>query len=228
MRRLFRFVFQLIALAVFFFLISAAVMIFDGLNDRGDKADAAVVIDARVPAKGAASPVLDRAVEMHRSGEVNVIVVISSKWLGEGQEGGSEEMAKYLESHGVPAGDIIKSDHGGSMQETSHAVAQIVEVHKLETVMVVADYYDVTRLKLALGHEGVKNVQSVHVGTVTKDDAFKIIDSVVALYQYVGKVYLLPEAEEGKKEAESGLDKAKVEADHAKDKVDKGLNNLPN
>jgi len=227
MGRLIRFVFQLIVVVIFLVLVSAAAMIFDGLNDRGDKADAAVVIDARVPAKGGASPVLDRAVEMHRSGEVNSIVVISSKWLGEGQEGGAAEISKYLESHGVPAGDIIKSDHGGSMQETSHSVASIVDIHKLDSVMIVADYYDVTRLKLALMHENVKNVQSVHVGTVNKDDVFKIINSVVALYQYVGKVYLLPEAEEVKKEAEVGLDKAKVEADHAKDKVDKGLDNLP-
>jgi len=226
MGRLIRFVFQLVLVALFFAILSAVVMVFDGLNDRGDKAEAAVVTDARVPAKGA-SPLLDRAVEMHRSGEVNSIVVISSKWLGEGQEGGAAEMEKYLISHGVPAGDIIKSDRGGSMQETARAVAAIVVARKLDSIMIVADYYDVTRLKLALMHENVKNVLSVHVGTVTKDDLFKIINSVVALYEYVGKVYLLPEAEEVKKEAETGLDKAKIEADHAKDKVDKGLDNLP-
>ncbi len=93
--------------------------------------------------------------------------------------------------------------------------------------MLVADYYDITRLKLALMHEGVKDVQSVHVGTVNKDDTGKILGSVFELYQYVGKVYLLPEAEEVKKEATVGMDKAKVEAEHAKDKVDKGLDNLP-
>ena len=219
--------FQLIVAVIFLVILSAGAIIFDGLNDRGDKAEAALVVDARVPAKGAASPVLDRAVEMHRSGEVNTIVVVSSKWLGEGQEGGAAEMAKYLVSHGVPADDIIKSDHGGSLQETAHAVADVVQIHKLESVMLVADYYDITRFKVALGHEGVKHVQTVHVGTVTKDDTFRIFNSVVGLYQYVGKVYLLPEAEEVKKEAESGMDKAKVEADHAKDKVDKGLDNLP-
>ncbi len=227
MGKLFRFLFQLFVAVVFLFICSAAAIIFDGLNDKGDKADAALVVDARVPAKGGASPVLDRAVELHRSGEIDKVVVVSSKWLGEGQEGGAAEMVKYLESHGVPADDIIKSDHGGSMQETAHAVADIVQIHKLPSVKLVADYYDITRFELALGHAGLKNVQTAHVGTASKDDTGKIIASVVDLYQYLGKVYLLPEAEEVKKEAQLELDKAKVEADHAKDKVDKGLDNLP-
>jgi uncharacterized SAM-binding protein YcdF (DUF218 family) len=226
MGRLFRFVFQLVFVAIVLFLFSAAAMIFDGLNDQGAKAEAALVVDAVVAAKGP-NAVLDRVVEMHRSGEVNSVVVISSKWLGEGQENGAEGIAKYLEAHGIPSGDIIPSNYGGSLQETAHSAAAIVRTRNLESVMIVADYYDITRFKIALAHEGVKNVQTVHVGTVNKNDAEKIITSLVALYQYVGKVYLLPEAEEVKKEAETGLDKAKIEADHAKEKVDKGLDNLP-
>ncbi len=61
---------------------------------------------------------LDRVVEMHRSGEITSVIVVSSKWLGEGHEGGADETAAYLVAHGIPAGDIVQSNRGGSMQET--------------------------------------------------------------------------------------------------------------
>jgi hypothetical protein len=102
----------------------------------------------------------------------------------------------------------------------------MIKAHGFTSVMIVADYYDVARLKLALEHEGIKDVQKVHVGSVRKEDTVKIANSVVALYGYIGHVYLLPEALQVKKEAQVGVDKASVDAEKAKDKVNKDLDSL--
>jgi hypothetical protein len=210
---------------IFLFICSAAAMVFDGLNDEGDKADVALVTASSASGRGGANPVLDRVVEMHRTGEISSVIVIGSPWKMTGDEDASG-MVKYLESHGVPPGNIIHSDHGGTMQETSRLAAEFVKLHGFTTVMIVADYYDITRLKLALEHEGIKDVQKIHVGSVHKEDALKITRAVVALYDYVGKVYLLPEALQVKKEAQVGMDKASIDAQKAKDRVNNSLDNL--
>ena len=71
--------------------------------------------------------------------------------------------------------------------------------------MIVADYYDISRLKMALKHEGVLDVEHQHVGTFRKEDVVPIGNAVVKLYAYVGKVYLMPAAEKMKQEAKIGI-----------------------
>ena len=225
MRKLFRFFFKLAMLVVFIFLCSAGVIIFDGLNDQGDKADAALITTGTEFEQGGTNRALDRVVAMHRSGEITSVIVIGSTWHPAGQQDAAA-MTAYLKSHGVPAGDIIESEHGDTMQETGRVAAQIVRAHGFKSVMIVADYYDVTNLRMALEHAGIPYVQKVHVGSVHKEDVLKIGESVVEFYQYVGKVYLLPEAQEVKKEAQVGMDQASADAKKAKEKVDKGLDSL--
>jgi uncharacterized SAM-binding protein YcdF (DUF218 family) len=225
MRGFFGFLFKLSMALVFLFICSAAAMVFDGLNDEVNKADVALVIESSASGKGGANPVLDRVVQMQRTGEISSVLVIGSTWPGDNREDATA-MVTYLETHGVPSGDIIQSDHGGTMQETARLAAGFVKLHRFTTVMIVAEYYDITRLKLALEHEGIKGVQKVHVGSVHKEDAVEIVRSLVALYDYVGRVYLLPEALQMKKEAQVGMDKASVEAQKAKDKVNNSLDNM--
>jgi creatinine amidohydrolase/Fe(II)-dependent formamide hydrolase-like protein len=54
----------------------------------------------------------------------------------------------------------------------------------------------------------------------------KIGREVVTLYDYLGKVYFLPAAEQVKKEAQVGMDKASADAEKATQKVSKSLDNL--
>jgi uncharacterized SAM-binding protein YcdF (DUF218 family) len=226
MGRLIGFIFKLVLLVVVLAICTAVVMVFDGLNDSGAKADAALVATNPAVAPDGSIPVLDRVVEMHRTGEITSVIVVASNWNEVGRKD-AVGMAKYLETHGVPSSDIIRSTHGGTMEETSRIAAELAREHQFASVMIVADYYDITRLRIALHHEGLKNVEKVHVGSVQKEDAAKIAGSLVSLYEYVGKVYLLPEAAEVKKEAQVGMDKVSADAEQAKDKVNKGLDNLP-
>ena len=236
MRRLFNVIFQLVAAALLIFLFTAVWIVFDGLNDLGEKADVALVIGHSELSEGnAEQPRLDRVIKLYNEGEFPFIIVSGStrrstitinNRSGIFTDDRPAEMAKYLESHGVPSNAIIEGRQGQNTQETARDVAGIMKSHQFQSVMIVTDYYHMTRTKLALHHEGVAEIQKAHVGKLQKEDALKIGREVVALYDYVGKVYLLPAAEKVKEEAKVGMDKAKVDAEQAKKKVDKSFDGL--
>jgi len=224
MRRFFNVIFQLVLSALAIFLLTAVWIVFDGLTDLGEKADVALVTGGGSSPGNAEQPRLDRVVKLYTDGEFPFIIVCGSGGGSAGDEPGA--MAKYLEGQGIPENVIIEETRGKTTQETAREVAAIMKLHQFETVMIITDYYRVTRMKLALGHEGVAYIQKAHVGRLQKADAWKIGREVVALYNYLGKVYVLPEAEKVKEEAQVGADKAKADAQQAKQKVDKSLDNL--
>jgi vancomycin permeability regulator SanA len=224
MRRLFNLIFQLAAAAIFIFLCTATWIVFDGLTDSGDKADVALVTGHAKAVQGTSDPRLDLAVKLYNAGEFSFIIVSGSTASGAYDEPAA--MAQYLESQGIPSSAIIEGHGGESTQETARDVAEIMKSRQFQSVMIVTDYYHVTRVKLALVHEGVSQIGKAHVGKLRKEDAFKIGREVVALYDYVGKIYLLPAAEKAKEEAQVGMDKAKVDGEQAQKKVDKSLDNM--
>jgi hypothetical protein len=99
--------------------------------------------------------------------------------------------------------------------------------HGFGSVMIVTNYYRMTRMKLALEHAGVTDIKKSHLGSVRLHDSWAIAREVFALYAYVGKTFILPAAEKIKEEASSEADKASVEAEKAKDSVNKKLDSLP-
>ena len=227
-RRLLRLIFQLVVLALVIFSLTATWIIFDGLTDLGEKADVAVVpghgeLRNGVPEPGLQAR-LDRAVQLYDAGEFPVIAVCGvTRFNGYNEP---ESMAHYLEAHGVAAGAIIEIHQGSHTEDGARALAAIMKAREFHSVMVVTDYYHVTRLKLALRHEGIAPVEQAHAGKLRKEDALKIAREVVALYDYLGKFYLLPAAKKAADEAKVGEEKVKEEAEKAKGKVDKSPDSL--
>jgi vancomycin permeability regulator SanA len=225
MRRLFNVIFQLIVAGLVIFLLTAVWIVFDGLNDLGEKSDVALVTGRSEAREGAAEqPRLDRAIKLYNAGEFPFIIVSGATSRSTYDEPAA--MAKYLESHGIPSNAIIENHRAESTQDTARHVAEIMKSHEFESIMVVSDYYDITGTKLALTHEGVAEIQKAHVGKLQKEDAWKIGREVVSLYNYIGRVFLLPAAEKVKEEAKVGADKAKADAEQAKKKVDKSLDSM--
>jgi len=105
--------------------------------------------------------------------------------------------------------------------------AALLKEHDFNSVMIVTDYYHMTRTKLAFIHEGVTSLQKAHIGVLQQSDAEAIGRDVLALFGYVTQVYVLPELEKIKKEAVVGADKAKADVEGAKKKVDKSLDTMP-
>jgi vancomycin permeability regulator SanA len=225
MRRLFSFIFQLIFLAVVILAATAVWMVFDGLNDQGEKADLALVAGHQyVAADGENQPKLDRIVTLYNQGAFPAVLVGGPVTSGFEDEPAKER--EYLQAHGIPAGAISEDNHAINTAELAADTASSMHEHQQRSVMLVTDYYRMTRLKLALSHEGVKDIFNMHTGALVKEDAFAIGREVLAFYDYVGRTFLLPAAQKAKEEVKVGADKAKVEAEKAKDDVDKKIDNL--
>lgn len=225
MRRLLNLIFQLVASAIVIFLFTGVWIVFDGLADLGNKADVAVVI-GHLDSTGdqTVQPRLDRFIQLYNDAEVPVVIVGAAVTTGPADE--PETMAKYLESHGIPADVIIQTHPVGSVPELAGDVERIMKEHRFQSVMIIADYYQITRIKLELMHQGVATVQKVHVGRLRKADLWTIGREVVALYEFLGRNYLLPALEKAKEEAQVGLKKAGVDAQEAKEKVNTRLDNM--
>jgi vancomycin permeability regulator SanA len=238
-RGFFDLIFRLLSLLILIFIATAIWIVFDGLNDHGDRASVAVVPGTAILRDGLPGPILrarlDRAIELYQAGKFPLIIVSGATKLGGYDE--PSVMANYLVEHEVPRTAIIQDKLGANTNDTGMDVAKIMATRRLQSAMIVSNYYHITRLKLALQHAGVHDVQQMHVGVVNKDDAFMLGREVVALYYYLGRFYLIPAAEKArseaevagkeiKKDAEKTSDKASQDADAAKKKVNDGLDSL--
>ena len=222
-RGLFRLIFRLITLAVLVLILTAIWVVYDGLNDQGDKADVAVVPGSAVRRDGTPAPVLrarlDRAIELYQKGEFPLIIVSGATKLGGYDEPAA--MSNYLVEHQVPVTAVLQDKIGVHTSDTGEDVARIMHQRNLHSVMIVTNYYHVTRTKLALKHAGLTDIEQAHVGVVQKEDAAMLGREVVALYYYLGKFYFLPAAEKAKDEAKVDSEKlreqAQVEGEKLKD-----------
>jgi len=217
MRRIIGFLFKLVLVAVCVFLLTAVWLVLDGLHDNGKKADVGLVV-GRSEVAGKAQPRLERVVELYNLGAFP-IVIVSGK-------GDVAAMAHYLEDQGLPSSAIITDTRGDTTLNMAHSVAAIMREHQFESLLLVADYYHVVRAKWALEREGIDMVEKAHVGSFQKQDIPNIGREVAAFYVFLGKYYLLPEAEKVQKEAKVGADKAAVEAEKAKASVDKKIDSM--
>jgi uncharacterized SAM-binding protein YcdF (DUF218 family) len=225
MSRLFSFIFQLLVHAVVILAATAVWMVFDGLNDQGEKADLALVAGHQyIEADGDTQPKLDRVVTLYNQGAFPDVLIGGP--ITHGFEDEPAQERKYLEAHGVPPGSISEDNHAINTAELAADTAAFMHEHHHHSVLLMTDYYRMTRLKLALSHEGVHDVFSMHTGSLVKEDVVPIGREVLAFYDYVGRTFLLPAAQKAKEEVKVGADKAKVEAEKAKDNVDQKIDNL--
>jgi vancomycin permeability regulator SanA len=231
-RGLFRLIFQIITLVILVLIGTAVWLVYDGLNDQGDTASCAVVLGHAVKADGQPGPILrerlDRAVKLYRDGKVPLIIVSGASHLDSHDEATS--MGVYLMAHQVPSSAIIE-DHGGlNTDGTAKGVAAIMHQRNLTSVMVVSHYYHITRIKLALRHEGITGISQAHVGAVHKEDAFNVGREVVGIYYYLFKYYVKPATDKATVQAQAAAEQltAKLEsaADQAREKAkDAGSSN---
>lgn len=226
-RGLFRLIFRLFILALLILLVTVVWIVYDGLNDHGTHADVAVVPGNAVRRDGMPGPILrarlDRAVELYLAGKYPLIIVSGATKLGGYNE--PAVMTNYLVEHQVPRTAIIEDKQGATTSDTGFDVARIMRERKLNSVMIVTNYFHITRTKLALQMAGVHNIEQTHVGVVQKDDGYMLAREVIALYYYLGRFYLVPAAEKAQAEAKVDGQKieqeAQVDGQKAKDEADK-------
>lgn len=140
-----------------------AYIVYDGLRDEGKTADVAVVLGTTVNEDGTLSDRLQKrlecAVELYSHHRVKTLFVSG----GFGKEGYFEgtKMREFLVLRGVPPDCIIVDNAGDNTEATvRNAMATKARV-PFQSVIVVSQYFHVTRTKMYFRQYGFTNISSV-------------------------------------------------------------------
>lgn len=180
----------LIAGLIVWFIIHTTVVIIDGLNDELKPADVAVVLGNKVEVNGTPSDRLkarlDRSVELYNEGYFTYIIVSG----GVGKEGfdEAEVMRSYLINNGIQADKIIEDRNGYNSYMTAQNTSRIMDELKLDSVMIITQYFHISRSKLAFKKmENIKETYSAHAKIFELRDIYSILREFPAYYKYLFK-----------------------------------------
>lgn len=229
LRGILRLLTQLITLVVIAFALTAGYIVFDGITDKDNPADCALVIAHADHGEGEPVAVLhatlDLAAKLYHDKKVPLIIV--SGGADPGFADPTPEMAAYLQTRGVSAMDIVQDSTGIHTADSARSVSRLMHVRNLRSVLIVAPYYHVARTKLALQHEGIHEFSQVHSGTLVKEDAMAILRETAALWYYIYQDNLQPTVAKLSVQAEAEAAQLKsqiqTEADKTKDTVQKDV-----
>jgi vancomycin permeability regulator SanA len=172
-------------------VVSAVVIVWDGLTDELAPADLAVVLGNRVEPDGTPSTRLrarlDRAIALYQDGWCRYILVSG----GLGREGHNEAvvMQHYLRDHGIPAAHIFVDPAGINTYQTARATAQLVHERDFQGVIVVTQYFHISRSRLALSRFDVAPVYTARAEIIHWRDGYSILREVIGWYYYALRPY---------------------------------------
>jgi vancomycin permeability regulator SanA len=169
-------------------VISAAILVADGLIDNVEKSDVAIVLGSQVMPDGRPSARLrarlDRAAELYQRGLVKHVIVSG----GTGPEGYSEArvMADYLAMQkAVPRETIILDETGNNTQATARNSAALMAERSLRSAVVVTQYFHITRSRLALKQAGIQAITSAHARIFEMRDLYSLAREIIAVPVYL-------------------------------------------
>lgn len=145
------------------FVMHSFYVVYDGFDDNNGVADYALVLGTKVNVDGSLSDRLIARVsvaeKLYKDKKVNKIIVSG----GLGSEGHYEgtKMKEYLVSKGVPDSLILVDDKGNNTRLSAQNLIEFKEINQNSRIIVVSQYFHVTRTKMLLRKEGFKNVEGV-------------------------------------------------------------------
>lgn len=176
---------HIIRLLLLWFLVHESFIIVDGLRDEKVNCEIAIIFGTTVNADGTLSTRLqarlDAGIELYNNKTVKKLFVSG----GLGKEGFEEgtKVAEYLVLKGVSESDIIVDNNGNNTRETAENFAK--QFPNSESVIVVSQYFHISRAKLALHKAGVENVYGVHARYWEWRDVFSLGREFIAYYRYL-------------------------------------------
>ncbi|WP_261178484.1 YdcF family protein [Anaerobacillus sp. CMMVII] len=179
--------FILFTVLFLWFIIHTTIIVTDGLRDEVASVDMAVVLGNTVELDGQPSnrlqARLDKSVELYEEGYFKYIIVSG----GIGKEGFDEAkvMKEYLVNKGIPSEIIIEDSNGYNSYMTAENTRAKMKEFNIETVMVITQYFHITRTKLAFNKLGFENVYSAHAEIFEYRDFYSIIREFPAYYKYI-------------------------------------------
>jgi len=156
----------------------------DGLTDKKTQADIAVILGNKVNEDGSLSERLEKRMEcglsLFQAGRVKKILVSG----GLGKEGFYEgdKMKEYLIKNNVPDSIIIVDNLGVNTLATVNNTLRLKDSLNFKSIIVVSQYFHVTRTKMFFRKNNFINVNSVSPQYFEVRDIYSLLREFVAYY----------------------------------------------
>ena len=181
----FKFTKLFLKLFVAWFFIHIVCILIDGFTDETKPVKVGIVFGNKVNEDGSLSDRLkarvDKGLELYQNKTVKLLYVSG----GLGKEGYKEgdKMAEYLVQHGVPKRAIIIDNKGNTTHETAENFVK--DFPREKEVIVITQYFHISRSKLAMKNVGIGTIEGVHANYVEVNDFFSTIREFFGYYKYL-------------------------------------------
>ena len=148
----------------------------------------AIVVFGAAEYVGHPSPVyrarLDHAYNLFERGLAPVIITTggagNDPHFSEGQVG-----RDYLESRGVPDGNLIAETQGGDTDESTQRVAVILRANDMHSCLLVSDAYHMFRAKQMMAAQGIRAYVSPRTGSIPKTTVGRFMAALRESFSYL-------------------------------------------
>lgn len=159
-------------------------IICDGLTDNKERVDLVVVLGNKVNPDGTVSERLKQRLlcaESHYKNGLADRLLVSG---GFGKEGHYEAqvMKSWLVDHDIPADKIIIDNNGKDTELTVQNTLALQDSLGFKSIVVVSQYFHVTRTKMLFRKHGFKEVSSASPAYVEVRDLYSICREFPAYY----------------------------------------------
>ena len=158
--------------------------VIDGCTQNEKKADIAVILGNKVNEDGSLSKRLEKRLEcglqLYTNGQVKRLIVSG----GFGKEGFYEgdKMKAYLIKSKVPDSLIISDNFGNNTLATVNNTLKLKDSLQFESLIVVSQYFHLTRTKMLFRKQGFINVSSASPKYVEIRDFYALFREFAAYY----------------------------------------------
>ena len=171
-------------LGICWFVIHSFFIIFDGLRDEKLHGEIAVILGNKVNKDGSLSKRLEKrlecGLELFNQKRVNKILVSG----GLGKEGHYEGtvMKAFFFYNGIPDSLILVDNNGNNTELTAINSKKISKQYGFNQILVVSQYYHITRTKMLFQKQGFTNISSVSPMYFEWRDFYAIFREFIAFY----------------------------------------------
>ncbi len=180
-------VFYIFGILFLWFTMHTLVITADGFNDELELCDAAVVLGNKVELNGRPSERLqgrlDKAAELYEKNYFEYVIVSG----GTGKEGFDEAvvMKEYLVEKGISENKILLDSNGYNSYMTAENTKKIMDDMGFDSVMIITQFYHISRTKLAFRKAGIENIYSAHASYLDIRDVYSVVREFFAYYKYL-------------------------------------------
>lgn len=175
---------RIFVIIIVWFSLHMACTVVDGLIDRGEPADIALIMGTQVNRDGTLSmrlqKRLDCGLELYESGRVKRFIVSG----GLGKEGFNEgdKMKEYMLQHAIPDSCIVVDNNGNNSRQSIQNAVLLRSALHFDKVIIVSQYYHLTRCKMLARKLGLNNVSSASPMYFELRDIYSLLREFFAYY----------------------------------------------